>query len=97
MIKCFAMFFVAITLLAAGGLWLHAKRMNSQAAGLEEISAGLESNRNYLNMLQEELDQLDWQLEVTHESLLIYHQYFDLCTTWKQEMIADYKAGFLVP
>ena len=93
MIKCFAIFFAAITLLAAGGLWLHAKRMSSQTASLEKVSAEMEFNRNYLNVLQEDLDQLDWELEVTHESLLIYHQYFDACTTWKQELTADYKGG----
>ncbi len=93
MIKGYAIFFVAITLLAAGGLWLHAKRMRSHAASLEGISAELGFNRNHLNVLHEELDQLDWELEFTYESLLIYHQYFDACTTWKQELTADYEGG----
>lgn len=84
MTRSFSILFISFMIFAAGGFWLHTIRADSEAAFLEEVATQAELNKNYLKKLHKELDQLQWQLERRRKNLVVYYEYFDMCTKWEQ-------------
>ncbi len=75
--------------LAAASPWLYGTTGDREEAILQEMAAQARLNSRYLNSLQEELDHLSWQVEITQKKLSTYYGHFELCSTWKHELAGD--------
>jgi hypothetical protein len=87
MTKSISIFLLAFVTLAAGSFWLHCLGVNREAAFLEEIAIQAELNKGNLLTLRGGLNQLHWQWEITRKCLVIYYDYFTICSNWNPEGI----------
>lgn len=88
MVRSLAMnLFVAIMVFASAGFAMKSIRATHETALWDEVAPQVELNRIQLKGLQRELDQLEQQKCFVSESLTIYYEYLNECSTW--EMAGD--------
>jgi hypothetical protein len=87
MTRSIAIFLLTFVILVAGSFWLHCTGVNREAAFLEEIAVQAELNKGHLLTLRRGLSQLHWQWGIKRKCLIIYYDYFTVCTNWDPEGI----------